>query len=205
VAAVSDTSNPPVGSLAVGLPARAVQLAVLKELAEQVKRAYDAARAGVSEQLMGLHESLGVKTIEVRMPEFGVIAQITLPETSPRLAVDEELFVDWCAREHPSEVVDVPATRTVREAFRKRLLADLKVTDLSIGQDGTGWTAVDPDTGQAMGWARITPPAAPTPTFTWKPLGRQVVAQAWRNGALDLATQLTLPATDGDDEDQVDD
>ncbi|MEV4704522.1 hypothetical protein [Actinoplanes sp. NPDC049316] len=162
------------------LPDAAMRAAVLKALLDEVKKAYDAARAQVDTTLLHLHSTVGVRSIEVRLPGASApIAQITITETSAGLRIDEQALLDYCAREHPGEIEEIPAKKVVRAAWRKTLLARLRVEP-----DGT---VVDPVTGRVVDFAEARPPASPTSTtMTFKDRGRDEVAAGHREGRLSL-------------------
>jgi hypothetical protein len=171
------------------LPQAAMRAAVLKALADEVKKAYDAARTESDEQLVQLHDQLGVTTIEVRVPGYGrAVAQIALSLPEPGFVVDEGGFLAWCRQEHPTEVeVSTPKpVETVRPAWRKALLGRMRVE-----QDGT---VVDGETGRVLDFVRIAEPPPPSTRMTWKTGGREEVARAYRDGRLALGDLLALPA-----------
>lgn len=162
------------------LPDAAMRAAVLKALLDEIKKAYDAARAEADAALLHLHTGVGVRTVEVRLPGSAApIAQISVQDTHDELRVDEAAMVAYCLAEHPSEVEEVPAQHHVRAAFRKVLLARL-----TVEPDGT---VVDPTTGRVVDFATRVPAAAPArTTLTFKTGGRERVAAGHRDGQLPL-------------------
>ncbi|OJF15379.1 hypothetical protein [Couchioplanes caeruleus] len=166
------------------LPGAAMRAAVLKALLDEVKKAYDAARAQADTALLHLHSTVGVRTVEVRLPgAIAPIAQITVPEASAGLRVDEQALLDYCAREHPGEIEQIPAKKVVRPAWRKTLLARL-----SVEPDGT---VVDSATGRVLDFIEVRPAAAPmSTTMTFKDHGRDTVAASHREGRLSLPELL---------------
>ncbi|WP_435586086.1 hypothetical protein [Micromonospora aurantiaca (nom. illeg.)] len=170
---------------------QAMRAAVLKALMDEVRKAYDAARAEADNSLVELNGELGVTTIEVRLPGYGAaVAQVTLTEPKTGFVVDEGKFVDWCRLEHPTEVqTTVPApVDTVRPAFRKALLSRMRVE-----RDGT---VVDGETGRVLDFVEVAEPPPPSTTLTFKKGGREEVAAAYRDGRLALPELLALPAAE---------
>lgn len=173
------------------LPEVAMRAAVLKALADEVKKAYDAARHEADSGLIDLHNQLGVTTVEVRVPGCGrAVAQLSLSTPEPGFIVEEAGFLAWCKQEHPTEVeVTTPApVETVRPAWRKALLARMRVEP-----DGT---VVDGETGRVLEFVRVAEPAPPATRLTWKTGGRKEVAAAYRDGRLALGELLALPSVE---------
>ncbi|WDZ83988.1 hypothetical protein [Micromonospora cathayae] len=169
---------------------RAMRAAVLKALLDEVKKAYDLARADADAGMVGLNQSFGVKAIEVRLPGHDApVAQVTLSEPKAGFVVDEAGFLAWCKQEHPSEVqVTVPApVESVRPAWRKALLARM-----AVEPDGT---VVDGETGRVLDFVEVAEPPPPSTRMTWKTGGREEVARAYRDGRLALPDLLALPAS----------
>lgn len=164
------------------------QAAILKALLDEVKKAYDRARQHADRALLGLHDTIGVKTIEVRLPgSAAVVAQITVQDTAASLRVDEDGLREYCLREHPDEVVTVPAQQQVRPSWRKALLARA-----TVEPDGS---VVDAQTGRILDFVEAVP--APTPsatTMTYKPHGRDAIAAGHRDGRLSLPELLARQA-----------
>ncbi|MGI5151401.1 hypothetical protein ACQEVC_34395 [Plantactinospora sp. CA-294935] len=169
------------------LPEAVTLTAVLKALADEVKKAYDAARVAADDQLVRLHDQLGVTSIEVRLPGYsGAVAQVTLSLPEPGYAINEAGLLAWCKQEHPTEVeVSTPkAVETVRPAWRKVLLGRMQVE-----QDGT---VVDRETGRVLDFVTVAEPAPPSTRLTWKTGGRDEVARAYRDGRIPLGELLAL-------------
>ncbi|MFI5493557.1 hypothetical protein [Actinoplanes sp. NPDC051859] len=166
------------------LPELAQRAAVLKALLDEVRKAYDEARAQVDTALLHLHRGAGIRSVEVRLPGADApIAQITVPDTAASLRVDEQALLDYCVREYPGEIEDIPATQVVRPAWRKALLARLQVE--------AGGAVVDPDSGRVLDFVESQPaPPATSTTMTFKPHGRDTVAASHREGRLSLPELL---------------
>jgi hypothetical protein len=161
-----------------------VRAAVLKVLAELVKGAYEEARAEADGELADLNGSLGVATVELKLPTGDTIAQLTQSQSKQKVDVDERQLLAYCKREYPTEV---EAVESVRPAFRKALLGRLEVVD---------GKAVDPRTGVVLEFVTVTPPGPGGTTLTFKTAGRDRVAAAYREGVLTLPDLLALPAAE---------
>lgn len=166
----------------------AMRTAVLKALMDEVRKVYDAARAEADGRLVELHGTLGVKTIEVKLPGFdGPVAQVTLSEPKTGFVIDEAGFLAWCKQEYPSEVHVPEPVEQVRPGWRKVLLARMRVE-----QDGT---VVDGETGRVLDFVGVAEPPPPSTTLTFKKGGREEMARAYRDGRLALPELLALPAS----------
>lgn len=170
-------------------PLRTTRAAVLKALLDEVRKAYDAARADADAGLTDLHTVLGVTQLEVRLPGCDTpVAQITLKDPAPTYVFDEPAFLAWCQHEHPTEVQQ-PAP-VVRLAYRKALL-----TRIALDDDGN---VIDRETRQPLPFITPAPAGPPSTTLTFKTDGRHEVAKAYRDGRLSIGELLALPT--GDDE-----
>lgn len=157
----------------------------LRALLDEVKKAYEAARAEADEQLIVLYDQLGAPTLHVKIPGCPqAVAQLSLSEPKPGFVIDEAGLLAWCKREHPTEVqVTTPEpVESVRPAWRKVLLSRLCTVDGKV---------VDEDTGRELTFAE---PGPPSTTLTWKPAGRDEVARAYRDGRPTLGELLALPS-----------
>jgi hypothetical protein len=168
----------------------ALRAAALKALLDEVKKAYDSARDDADGRLAALNVQTGATTVEVRVPGYGkAVAQISLGEPKPGFLIDESGFLDYCKREHPTEVETVvpEPKESVRPAWRKALLARLDV-------DGN--TVVDTVTGRVLEFIKVAEPGPASTALTWKPMGREQVVAAYRDGRLTLPDLLALPAAE---------
>jgi hypothetical protein len=175
------------------LPAAVTRAAVLRVVLDEVRKAYDAARQAADGELVDLHRNLGVTQVEIRVSgHHRPVAQISLSDPKPAFRIDEAAFLDWCQREHPTEVETVVTDPVVavRPAWRKSLLGRLDVTD-----DGA---VVDRDTGRVLDFVTVAEPPPPGTSLTFKTGGRDVVAVACREGRLSLGDLLGLPDGGGD-------
>lgn len=153
--------------------------AIGKLLKEKIDEADKAGRADTLKQLIAAKDALGVKTVDITLPDGTKIGRATLPTPSPGVDVDHDAFLKWVRAEHPTEVVDA-----VRESFRKSVMARLKV----VGGD-----VVDKTTGEAVDWASVRDAAAEPTSFTvtFEGDGRMAIEEAWRSGLLDPLEHLT--------------
>jgi hypothetical protein len=159
--------------------------AVRKLLVEKINEADGIARGDTLQKLLAVHESMGVKTLDVMLPDDTKVARATLPQPKPGVVVDDQAFLKWVAAEHPTEIVEA-----VRESFRRAVLKRLEI----VGDE-----VVDKQGGQVVPWASVRPAAEKPSNFTVTFVGdgRQAVEQAWLDGTinlLDFTAPPTLPA-----------
>jgi hypothetical protein len=156
-----------------------------KLLKELIAEADGAGRAEALAQLVAANEALGVKSVDVTLPDGTKVGTATLTATKPGISIDDAAFMRWVQAEHPGEVV--PA---VRESFRRLVVSRLMVD---------GDKVIDKTTGEVVAWARVRP-AAPRPTsfsVRYADGGREAIETAWREGRLNPLDHLTgraLPA-----------
>ena len=137
------------------------RVVALKALLDEVKKAYEAARAEADEQMIVLYDQLGAPTLHVKIPGCPqAVAQLSLSEPKPGFVIDEAGLLAWCKREYPTEVqVTTPApVEVVRPAWRKVLLSRLCAVDGKV---------VDEDTGRELDFVAVAEPGPPSTTRTW--------------------------------------
>lgn len=101
----------------------ATRVAVLTALRDAISTEITRARAELGAGLDQARAELGLKSLDVTLPDGGPeVATVTVRQTGPAIDVDEQALADWVAEHHPSEI-----TRTVRSAFRDKLLSRLTV------------------------------------------------------------------------------
>jgi len=157
------------------------KVALLTALKDAVESELDAARAEARETIIKAREELGVKSVEVTVPDGEVVATVTVAGggTSPAVHY-EDLYVGWVKENHPTEVVE-----SVRPAFTKSLLGRLEAS-------GDKW--VDPNTGEVVGGIGERSRSEYI-SVRFKPEGREASAKAWRGGTIAalLEGQESLP------------
>jgi hypothetical protein len=171
----------------VNLKDAALRAAVLKRLKEKIRLADEAGRAEALDMFLAARDTLGVKSVDVVLPDGQKVASATLPAPQPGVVVDEEQFRAWVQAEHPDEIV-----QAVRESFRRAVMKSLVIH---------GDKVVNRRTGETVSWARVRP-AADRPThftITFTPAGRELIEQAWADGKLNLLDVVT-PALGAGDE-----
>lgn len=162
-----------------------LRAAVGKLLREKIDEADKAGRVNTLQQLIAAHDALGVKSVDVLLPDGAKVGTATLPTPKPGVAVDESAFMDWVLAEHSGEVV-----QAVRESFRRAALARLKI----VGDD-----VVDKSTGEVVSWAKVRPAVENPTSFTvrFTDDGRAAIEQAWQDGRLnplDYVSPNALPS-----------
>jgi hypothetical protein len=146
------------------------KVALLTALKDAVEAELDAARAEARDVIIKAREELGVKSVEVTVPDGEVVATVTVAGggTAPSVHYDD-VFLAWVKENHPSEVVE-----SVRPSFSKALLGRL---------EPAGDRYVDPNTGEVV--AGIGGRAkSEYISVRFKPAGREAIAEAWRGGEI---------------------
>ena len=157
----------------------AARVAVLTAVRDAIDTQLRTMRQTVFHQLNDAHATLGVKSIDVTLPDGTQVASVTIKKPKPRTVVtNTEALTEWVQARHPDEVIP-----TVRPAFLTALLARFVPTS-----DGTG-DVFDATTGELVNGVTAYPAKEPDSfALTWTTAGRGQVADAWRNGDLaDLA------------------
>jgi hypothetical protein len=156
----------------------AAREAYLKTLLDVVNDAYKEARAETQTLLDSAAEETGTRQVAVALPDGPDIATVSLASGEAAAKVtDEEKFTDW-VREHFAGEIERRFVTTVREAFAKKILAELTASG------GTDWA--DPETGviHSVPGVAIAPARARTHNVRFKTEGRDEVMRAWREGRL---------------------
>lgn len=157
----------------MNLKQQVLAAAVSRVLKDRLAEADAAGRAEVLRQLKAAREALGVKSVDIELPDGTVVGTASLSQPKPGVTVDEAGFLKWAIAEHPEEVV-----QAVRESFRRAVMARLRI----VGDD----TVVDKKTGYVVEWASVRH-AAPEPTtfsVRFADGGRVAIEDAWRGGVL---------------------
>jgi hypothetical protein len=170
----------------VSIKDQAFRVAVLGALKDALGSQYADERGDLLEQLVAAQGELGVKSLDVSLPDGTKVATVTLTQPSDRVeVVDEAAFTNWVAEHWPTEVVTVTQ---VRPAFRKALLDSVAITTLPDGADQVEVlnVVVDVRTGVSVDGVRVRQASKPTSfSVRYTPDGRPAIAEAWREGRLD--------------------
>ncbi|NUO42453.1 MAG: hypothetical protein HOV82_10480 [Streptomyces sp.] len=162
----------------MNLKEAAMREAALKTLLDKVQDAYDDARKMTRSALEAADKESGVRKAVVTLPDGPDIATVSLSsgETAAKV-VDDEAFTAW-VREHFASEIERRFVTEVREAFTKKLLAQMTAAG------STEWA--DPETGviHDVPGVAIAPARARTHSVRFKTDGRDQVMQAWRSGRL---------------------
>lgn len=160
----------------------ATRTAVLTALRDAIDEEVRRLRSDTLTGLLDAREALGVKSLDVTLPDGTKVAAVTLTEPSTRMAVESEAaFTAFVTQHYPDEIQTV--TR-VRDGFRKAFLDRL----VDAGDND----AADPDTGQVVPGITCYPPGKPRQfSMRFAKTGRQDVIDAWQAGAL---AELDTPA-----------
>ncbi len=157
------------------------KVALLTALKDAVETELESARAEAKSVIVKAREELGVKSVEVTLPDGDVVATVTVAGGGESATVfyDDE-FLTWVKENHPTEV-----TETVRPAFSKALLS-------RVEQSGDRF--VDPTSGEVVPGLG-TRSRSEYISVRFKPEGREAIAEAWRGGEIGelLAGRPALP------------
>lgn len=147
------------------------KVALLTALKDAVEAELELARAETKESLIKARDDMGLKSVEVTLPDGQVVATVTVAGGGESVAVYQEgTFVEWVRAHHPDEIVEI-----VRPTFRKDLLS-------KVGQVGDRFVVVG--TGEIV--EGVGPHRkAEYISVRFKPEGREQVALAWRNGNIE--------------------
>lgn len=156
----------------------AAREAYLKTLVDVVNDAYKAARAETQQLLDAAAEETGATQVKVTIPDGPDVATVSLSsgETAAKV-IDENKFTAWVRENYASEIERRFVTE-VREAFTKKLLAEMTAAGST--------EYADPETGviHDVPGVAIAPARARTHSVRFKKDGRDQVMQAWREGRL---------------------
>ncbi|QQZ56890.1 hypothetical protein IFE09_27215 [Streptomyces microflavus] len=158
----------------------ALEEAALKTLADTVMDRLKAVKAEMQEALT----TGGVGKVDAKLPDGTKVAVISRTDSKPAaVVVDSEAFLAWVRTAAPSEVTTRLVTE-VRPAYTTALLAEMTAAGVAeVSDKETG--VVDSVPGVEIRATRST-------THSVRPTkdGRDLIAEAWRTGALG---HLNLP------------
>jgi hypothetical protein len=147
------------------------KVALLTALKDAVEAELDAARAETRETLIKARDEMGLKSVEVTLPEGDVVATVTVAGGGQSAVVyRENEFLSWVKDNYPSEVVE-----TVRPAFQKSLLSKVDEVDGRF---------VFTDTGEVVDGLGLRDKSEYI-SVRFKPDGREQIALAWRGGQIE--------------------
>lgn len=150
---------------------KATRVAVLTALRDAIDDVITEERAGVSSNLIELSQALGVKSLDVFLPNGEAVGTVSLSSSEPKAYVDNEgAFLRWVKENAPQEIMDV-----VRDTYKKVLLE--RVANM-------GDVVIDTKTGQIVEGVAFRD-SAPRMTLRFKKDGRAEVAKAYNSGELE--------------------
>ncbi|MFF4943698.1 hypothetical protein [Streptomyces rubiginosohelvolus] len=158
----------------------ALEEAALKTLADTVMDRLKAVKAEMQEALT----TGGVGKVDATLPDGTKVAVISRTDSKPAAVVtDPEAFLAWVRANRPSEVTTRLVTE-VRPAYTTALLAEMTAA-------GTAEVS-DKETGVVDAVPGVEIRATRSTTHSVRPTkdGRDLIAEAWRTGALG---HLNLP------------
>jgi hypothetical protein len=157
-------------------------------------------------ELLRLYEESGIKSMDVKLPDGGKVATISLSIPKPTFKItDEQALLDWCQANMPTAVhVDVipeqpeqviPAVPE-HEVYRlDQGMVDALLKGAKPVDPSAGGLVVDED-GTVVDGVEFVPAGAPKSfSVRYESTGREALAMAYRAGELDhLVAGSTLPA-----------
>ncbi|MEU3096885.1 hypothetical protein ABZ690_19365 [Streptomyces sp. NPDC006967] len=187
------------------------KLAALGALLDEVKAAYAEARTDVQHHLNGQYTASGTTKVDALLPGGTKVGSVsrTGGEVAAQI-VDTDAFTAWVRdtfpTEHVIDIVPMQVRTSVRPAWTAQALAAMTAAGVP--------RYVDEDTGEVhdVPGVAIRPSKAAGVRMTYtrrskgQPLdGRELVAEAWRTGALAAHVLPTLAPTapPGPDEDDT--
>lgn len=159
--------------------------AVLKALLDEVKAAYEEARAEVQYALDRQQETTGARQFAAALPDGTKVGTVSLTSGEPAAQItDRAAFTAWARETFPAERV-TRIVKEVREAFAERLLDEM--TAAGVPQ------VVDPESGEVheVPGVEIRATRKRSHSVRFAKGGREAVGEAWRSGVL---APLVLPA-----------
>lgn len=148
-----------------------LRLAALTALRDAIDTEVTNLRNGVTSSLLKAREELGVKSLEVTLPDGTVVASVSVTQPESKLGVvDEQAFVDWVRANAPTEVVE-----TVRSSYQRALLGRLTEVD---------GRAVDEETGEFVAGVGRSAARPPYISLRYRPEGREAIGRAWAESTL---------------------
>lgn len=160
-----------------------LRLAVLTALRDAIDAEVESIRGAVTSSLLDARDAMGVKSLEVSLPDGRVVASLTVTDPEAKATVvDERQFVEWVRGNAPTELVE-----SVRSSFQRAVLGRVEVTG-----DGR---AVDPETGEVVDGVGLGAKRSPYISLRYKSDGRQAIASAWRSAELpDIIPAIDSPS-----------
>jgi hypothetical protein len=158
----------------------ALHAAVLTALRDFVGKEVSASRSVIDAALRDLNDTVGVRSLDVKLDDGTKVAAFTLSEPKVTTAlVDDRAFTAYVTEHYPDEMVS-----SVRPSFTEALLARVEFDD-----DGH---AIDTTTGEIIPGVG-TRQGKPTVSLRYADDGRDEIAARWRTGSLPMTL---LPALD---------
>jgi hypothetical protein len=162
----------------------ALRLSVLTALRDKIDEEVKLLRQDVEEELTDVHESVGLRALDVTLPDSDVpVASVSLKVGGKATVLDQAAFTKWVAAEYPTEI-----EQRVRSSFQRQFLGGLVVTTDTDGEV----IAIDPKTGMIVDGVVASKGGGIVLRFTAHGIGREAIAAAWRAGELETAVPLIL-------------
>lgn len=165
-----------------------MQAAVLKVIGEAVAAAERGQRAQTLALLKSAHAALGLKSVEVNLPDGTPVGTVALTngDAKPTIDVDEAGLMAFVEQTAPGEIM-----RTINPAFEKAVRRRLTIHDGKV---------VDRATGEVVSWATVVPANPHVKNFSVRlgDDGRDAVRAALSDGRISIRDVLTLAVEAGE-------
>lgn len=163
----------------MSLKEHALRTAVLKAVSDALKSEVEADRGDLFEELCGLHELTGAKSLDVTLPDGRKVASISLamPKAGPAIT-DSAAFDAFIAEQYPQAIIKVPARKEIAESFREELLSRLVAAGNPMGSE-----MVDASLGMLVPGVEYHEAGGPKSfSVRFEKTGREQIAAAWSDG-----------------------
>lgn len=164
-----------------------MQAAVLKVIGEAVTAAERGHREETLALLKSAHAALGLKSVEVALPDGTPIGTVSLTnaDAKPTIDVDEAGLLAFVELTAPGEII-----RTINPAFDKAVRRRLTILDDKV---------IDRATGEVVSWATVVPANPHVKNFSVRlgDEGREAVKAALSDGRISVRDALALAVEAG--------
>jgi len=157
----------------VTLKELSTRVAVLTALRDAIDVVIDSERAVLTDDLLDANQTLGVKQLEITLPNGEKVASASIGNSDPKPVVtNEAAFTRWVAENFPTEIMQI-----VRPTFKKVLFESTQ----AVNPQGE---AVYTKTGEVIDGV-VFGTSASRLTLRFSKDGRELVADAFNRGELE--------------------
>jgi hypothetical protein len=151
----------------------ASRVAVLTALRDSIDEVIDQERAALTAELLDANETLGVKQLDITLPNGEKVASASIGNSEPKPVVtNEAVFTRWVADNFPTEII-----QSVRPSFKKALFENTE----QVNPQGE---ACHTKSGEIIDGVVFSASSSRL-TLRFKKDGRELVAEAFNRGELE--------------------